>query len=267
MAYVKTIWVDDETVVTADNMNHIEDGIKNLESVSLLAVSDTAPSECVEGDLYYNTITKKIYQAIDTDTWDSDGTDPLDKILYIVFSTKTTYSLDENGDLISVGGGGDEISIGTTEPVEEEKLWINPEEVPSGSLNPITNEYSVATDKGYSCDFLNGSIVDSGYNANGDYIKYGNGIMICFKTVESTVAITNAWGSYMYEGTQNLGYFPETFISVPKVFLTNASGNGAILESFNASPTTSTAGVIFYCRPDATTRTIKTDVMAIGRWK
>lgn len=128
MAYVKTIWVDDETVVTAENMNHIEDGIKNLESVSLLAVSDTAPSECVEGDLYYNTTTKKIYQAIDTDTWDSEGTDPLDKILYIVFSTKTTYSLDENGDLISVGGGGAEIAVSTTEPTEDEVLWIKSNE-------------------------------------------------------------------------------------------------------------------------------------------
>ena len=155
MAYVKTIWVDDETVVTADNMNHIEDGIKNLESISLLAVSDTAPSECVEGDLYYNTTTKKIYQAIDTDVWDSEGTDPIDKILYIVFSTKTTYSLDDNGDLISVGGGGAEIAVSTTEPEEDEVLWINPEDIPSGSLNPITNEYSIATDKGYSCNYVN----------------------------------------------------------------------------------------------------------------
>jgi len=155
MAYVKTTWVDDETIVTADNMNHIEDGIKNLESISLLAVSDTAPSECVEGDLYYNTTTKKIYQAIDTNTWDSEGTDPLDKILYIVFSTKTTYSLDENGDLISVGGGGAEIAVSTTEPEEDEKLWFNPNDTPSGSLNPITNEYSVATDKGYSCNYVN----------------------------------------------------------------------------------------------------------------
>ena len=162
---------------------------------------------------------------------------------------------------------GDEVSIGTTEPVEEEKLWINPDEVPSGSLNPITNEYSVATDKGYSCDYLNGSIVETGTNTNGTYIKYGNGVMICTKSVESSVAMTNAWGSYMYEGVQNLGNFPETFISAPQIFVTNASGVGAMLESFNVSPTTTTAGVIFYCRPDAGTRTIKTDIMAIGRWK
>ena len=158
MAYVKTTWVDDETVVTADNMNHIEDGIKNLESVSLLAVSDTAPSECVEGDLYYNTITKKIYQAIDTDTWDSDGTDPLDKILYIVFSTKTTYSLDENGDLISVGGGGAEIEVSTTEPTEEEKIWINPNESVNVYGSYISNEYGTSQAIGYSQEYVNNLI-------------------------------------------------------------------------------------------------------------
>ena len=156
MAYVKTIWVDDETVVNATRMNHIEDGIKNLESISLLAVSDTAPSECVEGDLYYNTTTKKIYQAIDTNTWDSEGTDPIDKILYIVFSTKTTYSLDENGDLISVGGGGAEIAISTTEPEEDEVLWIDPEEDSVEAEGTyISNTHGVSTEKGYSQEYLN----------------------------------------------------------------------------------------------------------------
>lgn len=50
-----------------------------------------------------------------------------------------------------------EISIGTTTPSGDEVLWINPEDTPSGSLNPITNEYSEATDKGYSCNYLNNS--------------------------------------------------------------------------------------------------------------
>lgn len=52
-----------------------------------------------------------------------------------------------------------EISIGTTTPSGDEVLWINPEDTPSGSLNPITNQYSEATDKGYSCNYLNGKIL------------------------------------------------------------------------------------------------------------
>ena len=60
---------------------------------------------------------------------------------------------------------GDEVSIGTTEPSEEEKLWINPNEVPSGTGSYISNVYSDATDKGYSCHYING--VELYSNASG----------------------------------------------------------------------------------------------------
>ena len=159
MAYTKTNWVNDQApAIDATNLNKIETGIAESRNVALLAVDSTAPEHCSEGDLYYNTTTKKIYEAIDTDVWDSTGVDPIGDILYIIFSTKTTYSYDGT-DLVSVGGGGAEVSVSTTQPTEDEILWINPEETPSGSLNPITNEYSVATDKGYSCNYLNGVVL------------------------------------------------------------------------------------------------------------
>lgn len=155
MSYVKTNWQNDQApAIDATNLNKIETGIAESRNVALLAVDSTAPAHCSEGDLYYNTTTKKIYEAIDTDVWDSTGVDPIGDILYIIFSTKTTYSYDGT-DLVSVGGGGAEVSVSTTQPTEDEILWINPDDVPSGSLNPITNEYSIATDKGYSCNYLN----------------------------------------------------------------------------------------------------------------
>ena len=208
MAYVKTIWVDDETVVNATRMNHIEDGIKNLESISLLAVSDTAPSECVEGDLYYNTTTKKIYQAIDTNTWDSEGTDPIDKILYIVFSTKTTYSLDENGDLISVGGGGAEIAVSTTEPEEDEVLWIDPEEDSVEAEGTyISNTYGVSTEKGYSQEYLNGTILyENATGTNGNITLSDN--VSNYRYIEifgyDTLFYSNVYTKYDLSMEQNI---------------------------------------------------------------
>lgn len=155
MAYTKTNWVNDQApAIDATNLNKIETGIAESRNVALLAVDSTAPEHCSEGDLYYNTTTKKIYEAIDTDVWDSTGVDPIGDILYIIFSTKTTYSYDGT-DLVSVGGGGAEVSVSTTQPTEDEILWINPDDVPSGALNPITNDYSVAQDKAYSCKYIN----------------------------------------------------------------------------------------------------------------
>lgn len=122
MAYNKINFVNDETEASAENFDHMEDGILNSYNVSLLAVSETAPSECSTGDKYYNTTTKKIYTATGTNTWGSTGEDPISDILYVVFSEKNTYSYDGT-DLVSVGGGsGSEIVVEPDEPTEDTKL-------------------------------------------------------------------------------------------------------------------------------------------------
>lgn len=41
MAYTKTTWVTNETALSADNMNHIEDGIKNLEDNMVFPLKGT----------------------------------------------------------------------------------------------------------------------------------------------------------------------------------------------------------------------------------
>jgi hypothetical protein len=150
--------IPDKNKVKADDMNNIKEAVNTNENKILLAISDTAPSECATGDLYYNTTSKKIFEATGTNTWGTTGTNPTSNTIYILFDTKTTYSYDGT-DLVSVGGGGAEVSVSTTEPTGDEddsvKLWINPNEAPSGSLNPISNTYGVAQDKGYSQEYIN----------------------------------------------------------------------------------------------------------------
>lgn len=151
--------IADENKITDNDMNEIKQAVNTNENKILLAISDTAPSTCATGDLYYNTTSKKIFEATGTNTWGTTGTNPTPNTIYILFDTKTTYSYDGT-DLVSVGGGGAEIAVSTTEPTGDEdesvKLWINPNEAPSGSLNPISNTYGVAQDKGYSQEYLNG---------------------------------------------------------------------------------------------------------------
>lgn len=115
MSYVKTNWVNDETELNPTNMNHIEDGIEKAYGVELLAVVDTAPSECVEGDKYFNTTTNKIYEATATDTWDTEGYDAESGVFYVVFSEKAIYTY--NGTTLigvgSSGAGGESIPVGS----------------------------------------------------------------------------------------------------------------------------------------------------------
>lgn len=106
----------------------IEELINN--NVDLLAVTDTAPSECSTGDKYYNTTTNKIYTATGTDTWGTTGEDAIEGIFYLVFEDQKSYAYDGT-TLVSVGGGaGGGAYIGTEEPTDENvNFWINPDEV------------------------------------------------------------------------------------------------------------------------------------------
>ena len=123
MAYTKVNWQDypnTTTPVSASNLSIMDDGIYNLQNVQLIAVTSTAPSECAEGDKYYNTTTGLIYTATDTNTWGETGETPIENIFYIVLDEQTTYTYDGN-DLISVGGGssaggGETLKIGTILP-------------------------------------------------------------------------------------------------------------------------------------------------------
>lgn len=155
MAYIKNTWVNNETEVNAQNMNHIEEGLENTQNVQLLAISDEEPAQCVTGDKYYNTDTKLIYTAIATNTWDTTGESPIPDIIYIVFSEKGTYSY--NGDeLVSVGGGSIAY-IGTEEPPADNtsNLWINPDDVVLRQDNIVKTIYNESDDYTYSTNYIN----------------------------------------------------------------------------------------------------------------
>lgn len=191
--------IPDINKVKADDMNNIKEAVNTNENKILLAISDTAPSTCATGDLYYNTTSKKIFEATGTNTWGTTGTNPTSNTIYILFDTKTTYSYDGT-DLVSVGGGGAEISVQTTEPTGDEddsvKLWINPNEAPSGNLNPISNTYGVAQDKGYSQEYVNNKlenrIIEKGRLYLNEFTSYSMGSSTyAYKTITFTGTYTN----------------------------------------------------------------------------
>lgn len=145
----------------------------------------------------------------------------------------------------------------------DKEITIDDGVVPTGQ--PVWSEYSDHID--FLAATIGGNpIIDSGSNANGNYIKYYDGTMICYKSVTDEVAINTAWYS-LYEGTIDLGDWAEEFISIPNVQVTNTSGTGAIIESFNTSPSTTTAGILYLVRPNSYTGNVTINVLAIGKWK
>lgn len=117
---------------------------------------------------------------------------------------------------------------------------------------------------------INSTVVESGTNSNGTYIKYDNGIMICTKTVEGSVDLTEQYYTYFYHTPDNkyfnLGDYAVPFVERPICSITFRGGNsqwiGAIKDQSASyigslhiiSVTSKTAGAYY-------------DIIAIGRWK
>lgn len=114
----------EKTPIDADNLNKMQENakkaIKNRKpTIELLTVSSTAPSKCTIRDKYYNTTTSKIYTAIATNTWGTEGENPSNLYLYVDLEHKELYYFDGTR-FVSYGGGsggtgGDTLPIGAIE--------------------------------------------------------------------------------------------------------------------------------------------------------
>ncbi len=110
-------------------------------------------------------------------------------------------------------------------------------------------------------------IIESGSNANGNYIKYSNGTMICTKKVSFTsLQFTSAWGNVYEASPVDLGDYAEEFSEIPLVFITAAQST-ATPEGFGNTKTS--FGTMTFYRPLKTTAdyTYTFYLMAIGKWK
>lgn len=112
------------------------------------------------------------------------------------------------------------------------------------------------------------SIVESGSNTNGSYVKYVDGTMICWKTISKTINITNGWGN-MYESTSAvaLGNWPATFYAKPTTNVTKTAGQGSWLELVQNISTTSCGSTYVVSAVNRSNASVTLDIIGIGRWK
>lgn len=114
------------------------------------------------------------------------------------------------------------------------------------------------------------SVVESGSNDNGNYIKFSDGTMICYHSIlKSDVAFTkNTSGTYYFinENYEHLydWTYPQEFISVPKVITTVSSSGYVNACCGNISRTT--ARVLSTTNYNASIN-ITFNIVAIGKWK
>lgn len=128
-------------------------------------------------------------------------------------------------------------------------------------------EYNNDTLKNYL-----GTIIESGSNSNGNWIKYIDGTMICERIIPiNNITINTAWGSLYYYDDTNTYTFAQEFIDTPTNFqqtIVITSAAGCWLGSYGNQVLTK-SGFSHFCliRPDVQTVTGKLFVKAIGKWK
>lgn len=110
------------------------------------------------------------------------------------------------------------------------------------------------------------SIVESGSNENGNWIKYADGTMICWKTYSFTANFNTEWGSVYECPEQNFGATAQTFISVPTIFGNNGNGATATLEGISETTVNSFGKCVLF-RPVSGGANVKINLLAIGKWK
>ena len=154
MSYIKTNWVNDQTELSAENMNHIENGIENAYAQPLIAVSDTAPLTYEGGDRYFNTTNNIMYVASSSLGWLIDIENPVQEgVFYVVLEEQKSYTYDGT-TLISVGGGTGGIVVYPDTPDEDTQLYIEEDDLDFQGL-PISNETTTGSDITYSADYIN----------------------------------------------------------------------------------------------------------------
>jgi len=112
-----------------------------------------------------------------------------------------------------------------------------------------------------------GAIIESGSNANGEYIKFADGTMICQKSV-TTNNITNAWGTLYQSDSSPVGIFPAEFIDRPYCNMMWEQGSGGLaLPAMASGAWSETTGPnIAIIRPTTHAYGGTVYISAIGRW-
>ena len=119
------------------------------------------------------------------------------------------------------------------------------------------------------------SVVESGSNNNGSWIKFADGTMICKFTQIINVAVTNAWGS-LYGGKFSVHDYPQEFIDIPEASITLVANNDGNYGGWignnggtdDIRPTKKNIGEFVMLRPTTTSNGYyKVQVIAVGKWK
>ena len=133
--------------------------------------------------------------------------------------------------------------------------------------NDMNEIKSVVNNNATELTNLPGTIIESGSNANGNYVKFTDGTLICYKNVSITANINNEWGSLYENGTAvGLGSWAEAFYTTPSISVQVANGSGMMIQLIN-NVTTTSCGSIYFASATSGSKSTYLSIIGVGKWK
>ncbi|MHA3735105.1 hypothetical protein ACXR0M_05440 [Pseudomonas sp. Eth.TT006] len=113
-----------------------------------------------------------------------------------------------------------------------------------------------------------GAIIERGANANGEYTKYADGTLICWKAITTNSTGTYAAGALFGSDAYGPGAFPSAYVSVPMVAsgATRGVNSDCVLASAFNPPTLNSWGAWRAMAISNAAVAAQINLIAIGRW-
>jgi hypothetical protein len=185
--------------------------------------------------------------------------------LDVVGSAIISGDLTVDATTLHVDAGNDRVGVGTITPGTKLDVagTANATNMTRGGSQVYSRDNILAA-VSQSAGVPTGGIIERGApSANGEYVRYADGTMICVIYAAGTQTTTTASGSIFRATNVSTWTFPSTFAVAPAVS-GMAEEDNARWVSLNLPTTT---GVAFrHLNSLSSSATVNTRLMAIGRW-
>ncbi len=135
-----------------------------------------------------------------------------------------------------------------------------------GAIGKVADSYTTDSNACYNAPYVN-SIIESGSDSNGTYIKYKDGTMICTMRYSTSVAISTAWGGMYRSDIITMPNYPVAFTSLSSIQYSTTGSNSALVVNWSAGNLTKPDNVALLRGVSATSQEYIINVTTIGKWK